>query len=178
VSHPPAPADHVAPPDVPELPEPWRQVGRLDEERPPRAGCVLPALLGCGCVTVLLGAGLALMVANARPLLEWQLRPLRSAVLGGLPSTVGAAERERFAAAFDALPGALTGGAADPGEVWRFQRMLAEAAAAGQAGTLEREQALALLEAMEALTGTGPAGTELRSAPRHETPIAAAAGPG
>ncbi|HVS16890.1 MAG TPA: hypothetical protein VMV46_23510 [Thermoanaerobaculia bacterium] len=159
--------------DVPELPAPWRPVGELPEEgRPPRAGCVFPALLGCGCVGVLVATGLALMVANARPLLEWQLRPLRTAVLEGLPASVAATDRQRLVAAFDALPAALTSGAADPGAVWRFQRLLAETAAAAQAETLDRDGALALLAAIEEITGTEPA-TELRTAPRGDAPVAA-----
>ena len=146
------PADPTAAGDVPPLPEPWRaDRPQPADPAPRRKGCALPVVLGCGCLTVLGGIGLVLMVSNARGLIEWQLRPLRRAVESGLPREIDEAERGRIAAAFEELPDALTSGRLEPGRVWRFQRQLAEAAAAAQAGTLDRAQAMALLAALEQL---------------------------
>lgn len=140
--------------DVPPLPV--AVAGDASPEVPtPRPGCALPAIMGCGCLTLLTGVGFVLMVVNARGLLEWQLRPLRRAVESGLPAGVEEAERQRFARAFDALPDALTSGTLDPGTVWRFQRQLAEAAAAGQAGNLDRQTAMELLDELERVVAEG-----------------------
>lgn len=127
------------------------------EPAPRRAGCALPAVLGCGCIAVLTGVGFLLMVSNARGLVEWQLRPLRRAVEAGLPREVSGSERRRFEAGFDALPDALTGGKLDAGTVWRFQRQLAETAALAQAETLDREAAMALLTALERIVAEAAA---------------------
>jgi len=151
------PADPTRAEDVPPLPQPWRADSRIVEPAPRRAGCALPAVLGCGCLTVLSGVGFFLMVSNARGLVEWQLRPLRRAVQAGLPREVSESERRRFEAAFDALPEALTSGRLDAGTVWRFQRQLAETAAAAQAATLDREGAMALLTALERIVSSAAA---------------------
>lgn len=145
-----------------EQPQPFSET----PQQPP-GGCSRPLLIGCAVTVVLLGLLLLGVLWKARDLMpalfRWSLEQFEQQVVGNLGEDVSEQERQRLADAFDAAAGAVEDGTADPAALQRLQDRLLDVA---RSGSLDRDEVLDLVEALEDVAGQrAPPAPEPRPAP-------------
>jgi hypothetical protein len=128
-------------------------------------GCGKPLLLGCGCVTTALVAGLVLFTAKAPELMAWSVGLWQEQVMKGLPADVDPQERARLEAAFAAFPDALGSGRLPMDSLFEVFGEINVAIASAQRGELSREGVVRLIEALERAlaSSAAPTGSGVRA---------------
>ncbi|HUP22140.1 MAG TPA: hypothetical protein VNB06_04285 [Thermoanaerobaculia bacterium] len=147
--------------NVPPLPEPWRPAS---DTGTPLRGCGTPFAVGCGCLAMVLVAGLMLLGARAPQLVAWSVGLWQAQVEAGLPADVTPQERARLDAAFDGFPGAVASGGLTMDGLFEVFGEINEAIASAQRGELSRAGVMRLIEALErAIASADPVGEGVRA---------------
>jgi hypothetical protein len=113
------------------------------------------ALGGCAAALVLVGLGVLALMLKAGDVVRWSLGQVRAEIVRTLPDDLPGADRQRLAAAFEAVDERLEGGDLDPLAFRGLQQELLRFARLGRAPTVQEVEALA--DALERFAGTAPA---------------------
>jgi len=112
------------------------------------AGCSRVGLIGCGVVTLLLGAAAIVFLLKAEDLFAWAMENFRTEILESLPHDLEEEQAVRLRVAFDDAIAAVKEGKADPRALRNMQEELRRSMwEAGE--TLTDEQVSSLIEALE-----------------------------
>lgn len=109
------------------------------------------ALAGCAVALLLLGLGVLALMLKARDVVAWSLERVRVEIEQTLPDDLPAIERQRLAAAFDAVQQRLDRGELDAVAFQALQKQLLYFASLGRAPT--REEVSELAAALERFAG-------------------------
>lgn len=162
--------DHDPRGDIPPLPEPWRPRPEGDPGDA-RLGCGRPMLFGCGCLVVGLGALLLILPTQIDELTGWGVAMIERVIFSAAPNDLPAEERERLAAAFDALPAAMISGRLERDGLRELQSELNRALTKAQQGALETADVERLTRALErVVAAAAPAAPDDRSPGSEESP--------
>lgn len=149
-------------PSPPPLPPP--PPAPFAPDRPASSGgCGRAALIGCGVVTLLVGALAIFFLMKANELLGWTLGQMQAQLLARAPADFGAEDRQRLESAFARASAAVKSGAIDPAALQALQRQfLALSEKVGQ-GQVTRDDLLGIAAALEKVPQEASGG-----APREE----------
>ncbi len=111
-------------------------------------GCGRVGLIGCGILTLLLGAAAIVFLLKADDLFGWAMENFQAQIMQSLPEDLEDEEAARLRRAFDSAIAAVQEGTVDPRALQQMQEQLRESMwESGQ--TLTREQVTRLTEALE-----------------------------
>ncbi len=117
---------------------------------PSSAGCGRAGLIGCGVLTLLLGAAAIVFLLKADDLFGWAMENFQAQIMQSLPNDLEDEEAARLRRAFDSAVAAVKEGTVDPRALQQMQEQLRQSMwESGQ--TLTREQVTRLTEALEAV---------------------------
>lgn len=121
-----------------------------------RGGCSKPLWIGCGALIVLLGISVLVMVVKAKDLFAWAMGQLQAQVVSALPPEMTPEERSRLEKAFSVSVEKVRAGTFDAAKLQSLQGTLQHAASEAGAHRLTRDEALKLLNDLEAFAGIAP----------------------
>ena len=137
-------------------PSPWNP--RPAGPRPGGGGCSKPALLGCGCVLLLMGALAVGFILKAQDIVRWWFGKLEAQVMTQLPPDLPAADRERLHAAFADVDRGMKSGKLDPSALQQMQNKIVQLGSKPNR-QLTRQDVVELTNALERLAGKTPVPT-------------------
>ena len=113
-------------------------------------GCGRAGLIGCGVLTLLLGAAAIVFLLKADDLFGWAMENFQAQIMQSLPDDLEDEEAARLRRAFDSAVAAVKKGTVDPSALQQMQEQLRQSMwESGQ--TLTREQVTRLTEALESV---------------------------
>jgi hypothetical protein len=127
-------------------------------------GCGRVGLIGCGVLTLLLGAAAIVFLLKAEDLFGWAMENFQAQIMQSLPDDLDDEEAARLRHAFDAAVAAVKEGTVNPKALQQMQEELRNSM--WEAGaTLTREQVSRLTEALEAVAVASDVAPEIDSDP-------------
>jgi hypothetical protein len=115
---------------------------------PSSGGCGRAGLIGCGVLTLLLGAAAIVFLLKADDLFGWAMENFQAQIMQSLPDDLEDEEAARLRRAFDSAIAAVQKGTVDPRALQQMQEQLRQSMwESGQ--TLTRDQVIRLTEALE-----------------------------
>lgn len=116
-------------------------------------GCGRVGLIGCGVLTLLLGAAAIVFLLKAEDLFGWAMENFQTQIMQSLPDDLEDEEAARLRHAFDAAVAAVKEGTVNPQALQEMQEELRNSMwEAGE--TLTHEQVSKLTEALEAVAAS------------------------
>lgn len=130
-------------------------------------GCGRVGLIGCGVLTLLLGAAAIVFLLKAEDLFGWAMENFQTQIMQALPDDIDDDEAARLRHAFDAAVAAVKKGTVNPQALQQMQEELRNSMwKPGE--TLTQEQVSRLTEALEAVAAAGDVAPEIDSDPAAE----------
>ena len=118
-------------------------------------GCGRAGLIGCGALTLLLGAAAIVFLLKAEDLFGWAMENFRTQIIQSPPNDLEDEDGARLRRAFDGAIAAVKEGTVDPRALQEMQDQLRKSMwESGQTLTLEQVESLTL--ALEKVAGTSP----------------------
>jgi hypothetical protein len=128
------------------------------------AGCGRVGLIGCGILTLLLGAAAIVFLLKAGDLFGWAMENFRVQIIQSLPHDIDDEKAARLRHAFDGAVDAVKEGTVDPRALQRMQEELRKSMW-DPGKTLTDEQVSRLIEALEDVAGTTEVAPEIEGNP-------------
>ena len=116
-------------------------------------GCSRAGIIGCGVLTLLLGAAAVMFLLKAGDLFAWAMTRFEAEIVHVLPEDFTDAERQRLHQAFAAATDAVRSGEFDPLALQRLQSKLRESILT-EGENLSREDVLELIALLEEVAGS------------------------